>query len=220
LAIPSSPLVYWVSDYFLDLLANATKLGSYAKVLRGLDTGDVDRFVRYWWEVGNRSRWTRYVRGGGYVKWIGLQFLVVDWEGNGRRLKATGSAIVPSEHTYNDAGLTYSDFADSLGVRKLAVDEIPSDASPVILTNNDYDTLLGILNTRIPTYLLRMISPGSFHLRTGYVASIPLPLELPTDIRKVVRAAVSCKRFLVRRKLQVDRMGVRGAVHQGTRNTI
>ena len=77
LNLPHTPLCYWLSDRFLELVAGK-KLGDIAGVHPGLQTSSDLRFVRFQWEVGERQvdvphrrRWFHFEKGGGYGKWFG-----------------------------------------------------------------------------------------------------------------------------------------------------
>ena len=49
--IPGSPIVYWVSNQVRDIFSKFPPLNSKAKSVKGLDTCDNERFIRYWYEV-------------------------------------------------------------------------------------------------------------------------------------------------------------------------
>jgi hypothetical protein len=84
--IPFSPFCYWLPNSILKLLSEEI-LGNYARVLKGLDTANDIRFVRFHWEIANKNRWYHFEKGGGYGKWYGFQFWMIDWEGSGKRIK-------------------------------------------------------------------------------------------------------------------------------------
>ncbi len=133
LAIPETPIVYWLRPRFFELLQNAPRLGDVAEVRQGLATADDERFVRYVWEVRpeewarslRERRWVPFEKGGGYGKWFGHHWWVVDWEDNGARIKAFPASVVRNEQHYFKAGWTYSYVARlSLGARLLCQDSI------------------------------------------------------------------------------------------------
>ena len=93
--IPGSPWVYWVHPIIRHVFRNFPALGEIGKPTVGLQTGDNSRFIRYWWEVGtsligfsmadrkiaksSNKKWFPYMKGGGYSKWYGNQYYVVNW---------------------------------------------------------------------------------------------------------------------------------------------
>jgi hypothetical protein len=127
LAVPQTPLCYWLRPRFFELLSGKV-LGDVANVCQGLATADDDRFVRFTWETplkewakpARERRWVPFEKGGGYGKWFGHHFWTVDWEYAGSRIKATPGPRVQNEQYYFREGWTYSYMArGSLGLRKL-----------------------------------------------------------------------------------------------------
>ena len=82
--IPGSPVAYWLSDtVFRSFEFNSAS--DYGRAQKGLDTCDVNRFVRNWYEVTSlkigfttsntemtltmQNKWYPYAKGGEYRKW-------------------------------------------------------------------------------------------------------------------------------------------------------
>ncbi|HQQ67170.1 MAG TPA: N-6 DNA methylase, partial [Thermotogota bacterium] len=49
--IPGDPFVYWISDRIRGLFTQYGPLEKSADIVVGLQTGENDRFLRFWWEV-------------------------------------------------------------------------------------------------------------------------------------------------------------------------
>ncbi len=97
--IPGSPIAYWVSDRVKEIFEKSVKLSELALPKVGLQTGNNDRFLRYWNEVAfnkigidfpNRKtakesglKWFPYNKGGEFRKWYGNQEYIVNWENDG-----------------------------------------------------------------------------------------------------------------------------------------
>ncbi len=189
-AIPGAPIAYWISGPLMALLGGTT-LRDVTQVLEGLHTQDPDRFVRFTWECPRGSnKWMAYTKGGGYQKWLGLRLYRVDWSDDGRAIRETG-AIVPSSKMYFESGLTYSMVASgSLGVRLLD-DTIFTNAGPGIFSE-DRLGLMAVLNTRVPTYLLRSISP-KISFDKGYVERVPVPNRIGPALAQAAQCCVALK---------------------------
>src|SRR5699024_4987191 len=100
--IPGSPLAYWVTPQALTAFSDLDLIGAHASILRGISTGDNDRFSRIWHEVSrdrlrlkatsredarnSGKRWFPYNRGGSFRKWYGLAEDIIDYENNGQRM--------------------------------------------------------------------------------------------------------------------------------------
>jgi len=182
LTIPQSPLCYWLRPRFFELLAGKT-LGDVADVVQGLATADDARFVRFVWEapppqygIPVRSRrWVPFEKGGGYGKWFGHHWWVVDWEHGGARIKAFPGSVVRNENYYFREGWTYSALArGSLGFRRMdsagVFAHVRSDG--VFARNSDARAIGALINTRISSYLVRSLR-AQIVLTGDYVSRIP-----------------------------------------------
>jgi len=89
LRIESSPVLYWMPQAFQQLFSSNETLGHsdtpLLAVKDGMNTGDNERFVRFVWE-GYGPCWAAYSKGGGYSKWLGLEYYLVDWGHSGERI--------------------------------------------------------------------------------------------------------------------------------------
>ena len=105
--IPGSPVAYWVSEQVRAVFEEGTPLGELVDARQGLATADNDQFLRRWYEVnhgkcsyGSKSRyaaaqsgkkWFPYNKGGEFKKWYGNQDYLVNWEYDGRAIRAFGT---------------------------------------------------------------------------------------------------------------------------------
>lgn len=97
--IPGSPIAYWVSENVYSVYENCYKLGEIAPTKKGLDTGDNNRFLKYWHEVsfkkigiGYKSatdfanagfKWAPHDKGGEFRRWYGNKEWLINWSNNG-----------------------------------------------------------------------------------------------------------------------------------------
>jgi len=176
LAIPETPFVYWLRPRFFELLGARPKVSEFGAAVRGLNTNDDSRFLRFFWETtsNDQEKWVPYCKGGGYARWQGLDHYVAKWENSGQEIKSTGRAIIPSQHLYFRWGFTYTDVArGSLGCREISDRHIMGDKGPGVFPPRNGLHEIGFLNSHLATFLLRSISP-SLQFRTGYVNLLPL----------------------------------------------
>ena len=175
--IYGSPVAYWLAEEYLRLFEELPPVKEYALVREGLHTTDNNRYLRCFWEVsGSNDRWIPYIKGGGYKRWSGLEWLTVDWEGDGTRIRSMKAPVIPSYDLYFKHNFTYTDIANGvMGVRYFPSGRIFDAKGPVIsLIDRSSGGCASILNSRIATYLLRALSPN-LQFRTGYVNNIPIP---------------------------------------------
>ena len=210
LSIPQAPLSYWLRDRFFEWLAGQT-LGHVADVVQGLATANDPRFVRFTWEVPPREwgspvdsrRWVPFEKGGGYGKWFGHHFWVVDWENNGLRMKAVtierygnaGKRIYNEDYFFR-SGYTYSYMArGSLGVRLMTA-AIFGHKSPTIFVLNKHTIISLMANCRVTSLMGRAIS-ASIQLPEGCVSRIPYTQISSVDLPALESSCVILKRWLV-----------------------
>ena len=160
--LPGYLVAYWLSKQSLKLLSGPT-IENLGDAKRGLQPGDVERLVKKWWEVGSDNfeldaqsrnqavssskRWFKFDSGGAFRRWYGNNILVVDWEGNGRRIKSGHNPIVPSEHLYFEPGFVWSRITASVpSLRLHDAGVINGDVSPCFFPNEFRLGVLGLLN--------------------------------------------------------------------------
>jgi type II restriction/modification system DNA methylase subunit YeeA len=101
--IPGSPLAYWAPNKIRDIFEEHGPLGDVCDASAGMLTTDNERFLRYWWEVSDKSikwdaasseeakssklRWFPHNKGGAFKRWYGNQEYIVDWQDDGARIK-------------------------------------------------------------------------------------------------------------------------------------
>lgn len=188
--IVGSPLCYMLSEGVLALFTGAT-VGEGGEVRQGMATADDGRFLRFCWEVDANSRWSPFYKGGGYRKWDGLGYYLVDWEENGARIRETPGPRVQGDQWFFKPGWTYSRIAMArMGCRVQDPPGVIADKGPGIYLPDCRQ--FACLNSRVFTYLMRAVSPNlAFEVDAVYKG--PLPSE-PPDVD--VNAIVTAKRIL------------------------
>jgi hypothetical protein len=222
LDIPQAPLCYWLRERFFELLAGKT-LGDVANVCQGLATANDPRFVRFVWEAPTAEwaqpllsrRWVPFEKGGGYGKWFGHHFWVVDWAKGGARIKSTPNPRVQNEQYYFKEGWTYSYMASgSLGARK-QVDAIFAHKSPGIFIVKTGTDIGGITNCRFGSLIGRSIS-ATIQLPEGCVVRIPIPDDLYIPIDSIELSCIALKQHII--SLNATERSFSG-LHSGDINT-
>ena len=103
-SIPGSPISYWVSKMVYSDFEKGETVGSIATPKQGIATTDNNRFVRFWYETDFSSvgfnydspekaaetdiKWFPLNKGGEYRKWYGNRLYVVNYQHNGKEIKA------------------------------------------------------------------------------------------------------------------------------------
>jgi len=186
--LPGKPIAYWIDEKELELFDSDKSLSSQViKILKGMFTGDNNRFLRNWYEVDyekiSKGEWKKYNKAGGYRKWSGIALHVVDWRNDGYALKNfDGSGIGPIKHFGKPhivwGKLTASDPSFRMDSSDIWFD----DASPGILLDVPKFGLLAFLNSNLIKKLLGIINP-TVNYQAGDISKLPcLPSKLEAEL--------------------------------------
>lgn len=180
--IPSAPIAFWLPDRVFELFKeNGTIKENSNAVIKGIFTGNNDKFLRLWYEVANQylltGEWKKYNKAGGYRKWYGVGSHVVDWKHSGQELRAfPGSGLSSSKHFGKDhlvwGKLTSGDPSFRVDAKETWFD----DASPAIVEPKNLFGTLGLMNSSVSRMLLKTFNP-TLNLQAGDVAKVPYPDE-------------------------------------------
>jgi hypothetical protein len=157
---------------------------TFGRTRSGLNTTEIERFVRNWWEVDpNGRKWVLFAKGGDFSRFYADWHLVFDWEDNGRAFKRVvaekyGSAtrFVKSEEDYFKEGISWIQ-TTVLGInaRPLPARGIFGVASPTMFPNveSDRNFLLGVMNSTMFDFLAQTVATRNWGATA--VGLIPVP---------------------------------------------
>ncbi|WP_298038138.1 BREX-1 system adenine-specific DNA-methyltransferase PglX [uncultured Desulfuromonas sp.] len=188
--IPGSPIAYWVSKKIASIFSSAQSFDGIGKTRRGLQTGDAGRFIRCWHEVSlerigrnlekieagsSGFKWFFFNSGGTFRKWYGNIGDVVNWGNDGDEIKATGKAIIPSEHLYFKEAVTWPKVSSGrCSFRWFPDGIIPGDAGPCFYDESGLqDTVLCFSNSKVALSFLQFLSP-TLNFEVGVMAKMPI----------------------------------------------
>lgn len=216
-SIPGWPIAYWASEAELHAFEEFPPLREIAIPRQGLATGDNNRFLRLWWEIsiGNigfrfstreeaqasHLRWFPCNKGGGFHKWYGNNWYVVDWSDDGRKLSAFPGSVIRNSSYYFQEGITWGAISSSdLSVRLGLKGSIFESKGAMAFARNHDDLLicLALTNTALVNNLMRILAP-TLDYSEGPVGRVPFP-KLP-DSESALIAKLSAKNVSV---TQVD----------------
>lgn len=209
LTIPETPVVYWLRPHFFTMLQSQKHLRDIAEIRQGLATADNERFTRCLWEISTIGeiyetnskvgRWFWFAKGGGYCKWIGLEWLCIDWEYEGSRLNSFPYSVLRSPEFYFRPGLTYTLMARGSFSARLLNKAIFDVAGISIFPDNNISLgyLSALTAARVTSYLLRVTTQDiKFH--AGYVSNLPLGNNMPERLLDSVgKLCIILKRELI-----------------------
>ena len=186
--IPGSPVAYWVSENVFTAFSFG-KLFDVGMTRRGLQTGDKDRFIRYWFEPKaselqlpkeslENYKWVIMNNGGNARKWYGEITNAVLWENNGKVIKSTGKAIIPSEELYFREGITWNRISvANLSVKYQEPGIIQGDMSPFFISYEEsmLNYIIGLMNSIVSTTVIHAINP-TITMPVGDIAKLPVKM--------------------------------------------
>jgi N-6 DNA Methylase len=205
-SMPRAAWMYWISAASRRVFREFPKLGEISPPRQGLATTDNMRFVRYWWEVeppnfsGSRDKWMPYAKGGRFRRWYELPRHRVNWEDDGRKIKAAiverypyldgeWKWVAKNSAWYGRAGITYSYLTSgTFSARRLEPGTI-FDVAGSSLFPDDPLALLGVLNSSVAGELLSAINP-TVNFQVGDLRQLPVPRSFPQELRDEVGRAI------------------------------
>jgi len=210
--IPGGPIAYWASPAIRAAFTTGQSLGDVSPVRQGMATADNARFLRYWFEVSERTigrdyttaetakasarKWFPYNKGGTHRKWFGNNEHVVLWENDGQELWANRpQSVIRNADYYFRPGITWSFVSTArFGVRQCGPGFLfDVGGSSTFPPSHLRDCVTGFLCSKVALHLMQILNP-TFNYQVGNVASLPLPpsvLQHPPEVSDHVRAAVA-----------------------------
>ncbi|MDE3282918.1 BREX-1 system adenine-specific DNA-methyltransferase PglX [Lacticaseibacillus casei] len=185
--IPGQRVTYWISENAVKAFQSAHRIEDVCEVKKGSFTGDNDRFLRLWTEVSDQSlqdegnlaaslssprKWFPYHKGGGFRKWYGNLDYVINWENNGAELKKFPKFGLRNPAFFFRPGITWSSLSSGApSFRQSRPGFLFDSKGPMIFGAPDW--VLGLLNSRVTTHLLDMISP-TLDYNPGAIKQLPI----------------------------------------------
>ncbi|WP_282250980.1 BREX-1 system adenine-specific DNA-methyltransferase PglX [Vibrio campbellii] len=206
--VPGSPIAYWLSSNVRNIYTQSPKAETRSKAAVGLQTGDNDRFMRFWYEVDitkfcdkfistaetNQSqyKWVPYNKGGSYRKWYGNREYVVNWENDGQEIKSIKpKSVIRSPKFYFRESITWSEITSSWKSFRYNETGSISDVkgqSAYFETNQDLISALCWLNSNVVEYLTKVQNP-TLSFQSGDYKNLPLP-SMPTEFIEMGKEAI------------------------------
>lgn len=210
--VPGSPIAYWLSEGVRAAFVNFDALRSISVPRQGNTTTDNERFVHFWPEVSfekmgigyddaesfetDQKKWAPYNKGGGSRKWFGQNESVVNWENNGKEIKAIPHSVIANESSYFSPGITWSTIStNDIGFRHFGSGFLFDNKGACIFVSNAIQQYLtALLNTKVFVSILYQINP-TVSLQPGDVAKFPVIPMTSVDATTVIANSEQCVRF-------------------------
>ena len=209
--IKSYPFIYWISDEFREKFGSDA-LDDIIFIRQGGATGNNERTLRFFWEVGkddisyiigDKKDYVFYPKGGPFNKWYGNNWIVLAYNNPDmyEYLKCHGNRL-PSESFYLQEGVTYcSSGSRGCSFRYLPSNQVISGAGPGIYPSDKFNNInyyLGFLNSKLSSYLLECLNP-TVNVTQGDIKRIPFAIPSASTeiyIEHLVNNCVNIKKHL------------------------
>ncbi|GGI84336.1 BREX-1 system adenine-specific DNA-methyltransferase PglX [Deinococcus wulumuqiensis] len=189
--IPEAILAYWASEKIFEAFRNLPPLSSVGKFTKGSDTGDGDRFIRFWHEVGMYktsiksnsagAKWYPLNKGGSYRKWFGNNESIINWGKDGQEIRKFEKSNIRSYVHYFEECLTWTKISSSfLGVRFSPAGFIANDAGPSVFGSYSKPLILSLLCSKLASEFTSLIS-ATMNYTSGVLEKIPYSSSVDRD---------------------------------------
>lgn len=207
--IPGSPVAYWVSKNFIRAYQSQTII-DYGVARSGLQTGDNNRFLKFWQELNyntiafgmknkqeyllSKRKWTPQIKGGGYRKWYGNFDYVVNWENDGAEIRNCDGCrlnAMGNDELFFKEGITWSHTTSSVfGARYLPEGCLFNVEAPTLFATKAKELyLLAFLNSCVAQLYLNAIN-STMHYLVGNVSSLPVIYSPNDEVDKIVKESI------------------------------
>jgi type II restriction/modification system DNA methylase subunit YeeA len=215
LALDGAPVAYNLGARILKILSNVTKVQDLADPREGINTGDNDRFMRFWSEISleqlsvpnsehadyrvtsRNKTWFPCNKGGAYRRWYGNNDFVVNWSNDGleiRNLRNVGGALLSRPQNtgyFFREGVTWSGlgqlgFSGRYFPNGFAFNSAGRSAFP---NGASIFTLLGALNSNLSNEILKVLAP-TLSFTVGNIGRLPFDKRLGNSADRCVKEMI------------------------------
>ena len=189
--VPGTPFTYWASSSLRALFKHHPPLDrdvvkepqkqKIADVKVGLQTSDIERFSRRFWEVdqskiGENLDWAPFAKEAGYTNFYSTFDAVVRWKNSGTEIKSFVKSYVRNEDFYFKEGLTWTRKPGSvkyIATRVLPKGSIFTVSNQAYFPKYDLWSLLSLMVSRLAYFLLSLIA-SQHNWEISTIASLPV----------------------------------------------
>ena len=195
--IPGSLVAYWVSEKVFSIF-NLNPIDNYVLFRQGMATSNNNRFLRYWHEIDkskmcfnainlhtakeSRKKWFPYNKGGEYRKWFGNHVYIVNWENDGKEMKAFTSGLpqgmnvrLKSREYYFKSCYSWSKISSGSIAFRYYPEGFAFDVAGCCVFEFDDNMMyyLGLSNSIVTKKIVEILSP-TMNFELDHLKKIPL----------------------------------------------
>jgi hypothetical protein len=185
--VPGTPIAYWLSDEVLSAFEDNPSFATQGRVLVGLQTGDNERFIRFWHEPSLKATrmlspdgdWVPYVKGGEFRKWYGNRDMILNWSEDGREIIEHPSARPQNRDFYFRSGVTYTNISSgAFAARYVDGKGIFDQKGSMIFSEANYSekAFMSLLLSKVGTKFLEILCP-TIDFNPGSISQFPVKYD-------------------------------------------
>lgn len=206
--LPGTPIAYWATEPLRNTFKTGRQVEDVAPVRQGFQTGDNDRFMRFWFEVSRErinfdassteefhssgARFAPYLKGGGFRKWYGNNDYVVAFGKSDYAALATMGNKLPSRGLYFKDSITWSALSSgAFGARYAGRGSTFSAKGACAFPHNEFarNVVLAVFNSSVSRDLLEFMG-ATLDFNVGSLRQIPVPERWSDEDRRELTSLV------------------------------
>ncbi len=195
--IPGKPIAYWNSEKYADIFVTGTPLDKLSTTRQGMIPGNVDAFLRTWFEVSvgkigfnhtssedikrYKKKWFPYNKGGAFRRWYGNILHVINMENDGYDIRHSGlnnNYRLREPELYFKEAVTWSKISSgTFSTRIMPKGNLFDIAGCCVFDlGNKTNYVLGFTNSVITSEILNMISP-TLNYEVDHIKKLPIIIK-------------------------------------------
>ena len=200
--IPGSPIAYWVSENLINIFDKYNNIYKYTISPSQNVTGNNKKFLRKFWEINNckinqPDEWIFYAKGGGYRKWYGNLWDIINWTPKARKVYQYGdgkhaSQIINKEYWYKK-GITWGLITSNEPSFRLMPQGATFDkggTTVLVKENKLFYLILAFFNSVILKKMIAFLNPTlNFQLRD--ISLMPLITSNVDEITSISKRSLT-----------------------------
>lgn len=173
--IPGAIIGFWLSNVTISTFENP-KLSDCCNYGKGLDSGDNNRFLRYWHEVSysdlafgianyqesiqSQKKWYPFNKGGAFRRWYGNNEYVLYWQKDGFTIKSFENSNIRNKSYYYKEGITFPRIgSNKFSARFSPVGFIFDGNGPMCFPYKDIYSFLAYMNSHTMMKYMSLLCP-------------------------------------------------------------
>ena len=203
--IPGHPIAFTVDENVKKLFSQCKPLADNGHPCSGLQTGDNDKFLKYWHEVPFQKieisasgenlippkRWLVHRKGGDYRRWYGNLEYVLDWKDQGAEIRQHKSARPQNIQYWFVASASWSHTSSALFSVRYAPEGTTFNVEGPSYISDDPIYATALLCSS-PVYYLTQVMNPTLHFLVGTISDLPVPNCSEDLKRSIVANAKDC----------------------------